>query len=91
MKRFRITRSRTTRVRLCIPPPKRPDLSLLVCATTPLTTLYGFWAGVQVLPLIPKSPGNSILLLGMVLLDGVLKFCFFVALLAVFVRVARLK
>jgi len=45
-----------------------------VCATTPLTTLYGFWAGVQVLPLIPKSPGNSILLLGMVLLDGVLKF-----------------
>jgi hypothetical protein len=46
---------------------------------------------VQVLPLIPGSTGNSILLLGMVLLDGALKFCFFAALFVVFVRVVRLK
>jgi len=66
-------------------------LCLLMCAIAILTTLYGLWAGVQVLPLIRVSTENSILLLGMVLLDGVLKFFFFAALFVVFVRVARLK
>jgi hypothetical protein len=65
-------------------------ICLLVCATTPLTTMYGLWAGVQVVPLIPVATGKP-LLLGMVLLDGVVKFCFSAALFVVFERVARLK
>jgi hypothetical protein len=49
---------------------------VLGCAFTALTTLYGLGAMTQVSPLIPVSTENSILLLGMVFVDGVVKFCF---------------
>jgi len=62
-------------------------ITLLVCAFTVLTTVYGIWEIKQVFPLVTISTGDSILLRGVVLLDGMVKFCFSAALFVVFVRV----
>jgi hypothetical protein len=66
-------------------------ISLLGCAFAIVTTLYGLWTMTQVFLLVPVSTGDSTLLFGMVLLNGVVEFCFFAALLVVFMRVFRLK
>jgi hypothetical protein len=62
-------------------------ICFLGCAFAVLKTLYGLWTLNQVVSIIHVTTGHSVLLIGVILLDGLVWFCLSAALVVVFVRV----
>jgi hypothetical protein len=65
-------------------------ISLLGCVFAVAKTLYGLWTLQQIGGLIAVPTGETTLLVGMILLDGLVWFCLSAALLVVFLRVSHL-
>jgi hypothetical protein len=66
-------------------------ICVLGCCFAVFKTLYGLWTLEQLAGIISVSKAPLPLVIAMILLDGCVWFCFFAALVVVFVRVYLLR